>query len=70
MFHYALHVGTSASAGNPRMCWCYPDEDLMRMLKVVAETCLAGSGPTLVAAQIVMKMALGMIAFMMFAHAL
>ena len=62
MFHYAQHISTSASAGNPRMHWCYPDEDYMRILKKVAERCLAGSRPALVAANIVTKMLLGMIA--------
>ena len=66
-FHYGQHVSILASAGNPRVYWCYPDEDFMRIVKLVAEKCLAGSPPTLVAQKIVRKMLLGKVAMMFFA---
>ena len=61
-FHFGQHVAISAAGGNPRWYWCYPDEDYMRIVKLVAEKCLSGTAPTIVANKIILKLLLGYLA--------
>ena len=32
-FHYLQHIAIFSRVMNPRLAWCYPDEDFMRIVK-------------------------------------
>ena len=32
-FHYLQHIAILSRVMNPRLAWCYPDEDFMRIIK-------------------------------------
>ena len=42
-FHFTQHLRGQASLHNPRLVWCYPDEDFMGYIKTITESCLAAT---------------------------
>ena len=58
-FHYALHVGLQALAGNPRFTWTYADEDFMGSAKTICERCTEGTAPHAVVVKMLQKWGYG-----------
>ena len=42
-FHYLAHIALLSVLANPRMHWCYMDEDFMKLMKAIAEKCTSGT---------------------------
>ena len=52
-FHWLQHIKLQSRFVNPRLSWCYADEDFMGIMKKMSMKCLAGTAATKVAAKIV-----------------
>lgn len=57
--HYLWHIGLQSRLANPRWAWCYPDEDFMRIIKLIGGKCLSGTATTKVAPKVVEKWLVG-----------
>lgn len=41
--HYVAHIALSAKFFNPRRAWCYSGEDMMKVVKLLAHSCVKGN---------------------------
>ena len=57
--HYMAHIALMAAVCNPRWCWCYTDEDFMRIVKKIAESSTAGTPSHLISLKVCSKWAYG-----------
>jgi len=58
--HYLAHIGLLAEYINPRLGWCYSQEDLMAKIKRLVSNCFRGTPPHLISAKNLAKYCLGM----------
>ena len=60
-FHYLWHIAQQSRVVNPRWSWCYPDEDFMRVVKLIGQKCMDGTATTKVAGKVVEKWLVGIL---------
>ena len=60
--HYLQHIALLSRLMNPRLAWCYPDEDLMRVAKAIASKALVGTSATALVAKVLEQWILGVTA--------
>ena len=58
-FHYLAHIALLSVLANPRMHWCYMDEDFMKLMKAIAEKCTSGTPSHMVFTKIAGKWGFG-----------
>ena len=58
--HYLAHIGFHAEYFDPRLCWCYADEDLINKVTVLTQRCLNGTHAIKVSGKLLPKYTLGL----------
>ena len=59
-FHYLLHIGLDCTEINPRVGWCYGGEDMMRIVKIVVQSCARGTAPQALVGKVGKKYMVGL----------
>ena len=54
--HGLAHSGLLSKYVSPRLVWCFTGEDYMHHIQVLAQSCLAGTGPYLMGNKVASKM--------------